>query len=175
LLNFDPVINSNDIFVISVDGTHCRINEPRREPSAKWYSKKFSQAGVSYELGIAIHANQLVWINGPFPASEHDITIYRKDGGLKSKIPEGKRLVGDEGYKGESETISTRNKLDSVAVKTFKRRARARHETFNGRLKNFKILAERFRHGVVKHKTAFEAVCVMVQYEMENGHPMFAV
>ena len=60
-------------------------------------------------------------------------------------------------------------------VKSFKRRARARHETFNGRLKNFKILAERFRHGVPKHKAVFEAICVIVQYDMENGHPMFDV
>jgi hypothetical protein len=173
--NFDLILDSDDVFVISIDGTHCRINEPRGEPSAKWFSKKFSQAGLSYELGIAIRSNQLVWVNGPFPASEHDITIYRKEGGLKARIPEGKRLVGDEGYKGESQTISTRNALDSPIVKSFKRRTRARHETFNGRLKNFKILAERFRHGVAKHKAVFETACVIVQYDMENGHPMFDV
>jgi hypothetical protein len=70
---------------------------------------------------LAIHSNQLVWVSGPFPASEHDITIYRKEGGLKAKIPEGKRLVGDEGYKGESQTISsTQNAHDcAMLVKSF--------------------------------------------------------
>ena len=127
---------------------------------------------MAYELGISIFKNQLVRINGPFPAGQHDITIFCKEGGLKSKIASGKRAVGDEGYRGEQQ-ISTRNPLDSVMVKEFKKRARARHETFSGRIKSFKILAERFRHGVKKHKVVFEAVCVIVQYEMENGHPIF--
>ena len=125
-----------------------------------------------YELGIAIHSNRLVWINGPFPASVPDITIYRKVDGLKSKIPERKRVIADQGYTNEA-AISTRNRGDSNEA--FKRRTRARHETFNGRIKAFKILAERFRNGVDKHKIVFEAVCVIVQYDMENGHPMFAV
>ena len=60
-------------------------------------------------------------------------------------------------------------------MKDFKRRARARHETVNGRLKVFKILAERFRHGVEKHQTVLEAVCVLLQCELENGHPLFDV
>ena len=41
-----------------------------------------------------------------------------------------------------------------------------------GQIKSFKILAERFRHGVEKHKVVFEAVFVIVQYEMEDGHPI---
>jgi hypothetical protein len=134
---------------------------------------------LAYELGIAIHSNRLVWVNGPFPAGQNDITIYRKPNGLKSKIPANKRVIADEGYKGEAQ-ISTRNPFDSRAVKKFMSRVKARHETFNGRLKHFKILDERFRHGkdqhktvIEKHKAVFEAICVVVQYEMENGHPMF--
>ena len=55
------------------------------------------------------------------------------------------------------------------------RRAHARHEAFNGRLKSFKVLAEKFRHGQEKHKSVFEAVCVIVQYDMENGRPLFDI
>ena len=157
-----------------VDGTHCHINEPRTQPSASWYSKKCNQAGLAYELGISIFNNQLSWIKGPFPAAKHDISIFREEGGLKSKIPAGKRAVGDEGYRGEQQ-ISTWNTLDTPMVKEFKKRARARHETFNGRIKKFTILDERFHHGVAKHKAVFEAVCVIVQYDMENGHPLFDV
>jgi hypothetical protein len=32
-----------------------------------------------------------------------------------------------------------------------------------------------FRHGVAKHKAAFEAVCVTLQYAMDLGEPIFAV
>jgi hypothetical protein len=56
-----------------------------------------------------------------------------------------------------------------------KNRAKARQETFNKRIKIFKILDERFRHSVKKHKAVFEAVCALVQYEMENGHPLFTI
>ena len=48
-------------------------------------------------------------------------------------------------------------------------------KSFNGRNKKFDILDERFRRGVAKHRAVFEAVCVCVQYNMENGHPMFDI
>jgi hypothetical protein len=50
------------------------------------------KVGLSYELGISIFNNKLVWINGPFPAGNTDLMIYRKDGGLKSMIPAGKKV-----------------------------------------------------------------------------------
>jgi hypothetical protein len=148
-------------------------------PSSGWYSKKFNKAGLAYELGIAIYHNQLVWINGPFPAGQNDKKIFNKPNGLKSKIPAGKRAIGDEGYVGNPDKITTRNSFDSDAVKKFKRRVKARHETFNGRLQAFGILNHPFRSTgptrLEKHKAAFEACCVIVQYEMDNGHPLFKV
>jgi hypothetical protein len=101
--------------------------------------------------------------------------MCRKPNGLKSKIPLGKRVLGDQGYLGEPETITTRNSLDAEAVKKLKQRAMARQETFNSRIKDFKILSECFRHGVEKHQVVFEAICVLVLHELENGHPLFDV
>ena len=111
-------------------------------------------------------------MNGPFKASRHDITIFRR-GGLQDMVPEGNRIIGDRGYIGEPNLISTPNAHDPAALRKFKSRARARHESFNGRIKNFKCLDERFRHGLNKHKIVFEAVCVICQYQMENGSPLF--
>jgi hypothetical protein len=104
-------------------------------------------------------------MKGPKPASTHDITIYREE--LKNKIPAGKRAIGDKGYRGEPNTISTPSSRDPEELRRFKSRARARHESFNGRIKNFKCLAERFRHGKHKHQICFEAVCVIVQYQLD--------
>jgi hypothetical protein len=67
------------------------------------------------------------------------------------------------------------NSLDSEPVKWFKKIARARHEDVNSRLKRFKILSEQFRHTAAKHKIAFEAVCILVQYSLENGHPLHSI
>jgi hypothetical protein len=156
-----------------VDGVHCRVCEPRIFPSSKWYSHKFHKAGLTYELGIAIRKNRLVWINGPFPASQSDNTMFNKPEGLKSRIPDGKRAVGDGNYTKNFPKLSTRNVCDTAEVYKLKSRALARHETFNGRIKSFNILDHRFRHGLKKHKHCFTAVCVLVQYDMENGHPLF--
>jgi DDE superfamily endonuclease len=165
------------IFALSVDGVHCRVNEPRKQPSAQWCSPKLKQAALAYEVGIAVYSNQVVWVNGPFPGSKHDLKVYQSPNGLRSKIPAGKKVVTDRGYRGEDvgRTVSMRNPQDSQALKDFKRRVRARHESFNARLKRFKILEDRFRHGVHRHKAVFEAVCVIAQYDMENGHPLFDV
>jgi hypothetical protein len=166
-------------FIISVDGVHCRIWEPRIMPSSGWYSKKFNKAALVYELGVAIHHNKLVWINGPFPAGQNDKKVFDKPDGLNKKIPDGKRGIADEGYKGAPKQLSTRNTFDSAEVKRFKGRVKARHETINSRLKAFGILNQAFRSTgpsrLEKHKAAFEACCVIVQYEMDNGSPLFKV
>jgi hypothetical protein len=147
---------NEDIFIISVDGVHCRIQEVRKEPSAKWFDHKSHGAGVAYELGIAIRSGMLVWIKGPFPASTHDITMFRDeanpDHSLKEKIPTGKRGVGDSGYCGEPHKISTTRAGDTAEVKKFKARVKSRHETFNGRIKFFNVLSTAFRHDISQHK-----------------------
>ena len=66
--------------------THCRINKPRTQPSAQWYSNKYNKAGLAYKLAIAIHSNNFVWINDPFPAGQNDLQIWKKKGGLKGKM-----------------------------------------------------------------------------------------
>jgi hypothetical protein len=57
--------------------------------------------------------------------------------------------------------LIARPENDSVHVKDDRK---GRHETFNSRLKAFKILS-----------TQFKAVCVILQFDVENGHPLFAV
>jgi hypothetical protein len=176
-----------------------------------WYSHKFKQAAVDYEIGISIFTQQVVWISGPHKGSRHDITIFREEeeegkedeedqdeeegedglpplgneavvevedqhhGGLKTRMPAGKYAIGDKGYRGEPGMISTPNSHDPPEVRKFKGRARARQETFNARIKTFACLEKRFHHGLSKQKITFEAVCVIVQYQMENGSPLFQV
>jgi DDE superfamily endonuclease len=161
-------------WLLSVDGTHCRIQEPRSVPDKDWYSHKHHKPCVSYELGVHLFESRLVWMNGPFKGGEPDLVVFRKPNGLKATIPEHSMLIGDKGYAGEN-TVSIPNRLDSQAVKLFKKRARARHESFNGRIKSFAILSERFRHTLDNHKIVFEAVCVICQYNMQYGQPLFDI
>ena len=41
--------------------------------------------------------------------------------------------------------------------------------------KFFGVLHDCFRHGIEKHKICFEAVCVIVQYQLESGPGLFDV
>ena len=66
------------------------------------------------------------------------------------------------------------DKMDSKELYNFKTRVHSRYEAFNGRLKKFECLNNTFCHGTKKHKYAFEAVVVIVQYQMDNGSALFA-
>eukprot|EP00957_Ditylum_brightwellii_P143562 10937391-Ditylum_brightwellii.AAC.1 len=89
-------------------------------------------------------------------------------------IPEGKRVIGDDGYNGEPNVISTHKEFDSYELSNFKDCVLARHESFNSCFKAFKVLKTKFQHGVSNHKTVFEAVCAIVLYNLENGDkPLF--
>ena len=162
-------------FILSVDGTDCRIEEPR--PFNKsWFSQKFKGPGVKYEVALDVLTGRCVWISGPYRASKSEITIYREEG-LMNLIPEGKLVVADKGLRGEPNTVSFPNSLDDDDVAELKKRIRARQETFFARMKSFKVLKESFRHKPVleKHKACFEAVAVLVQYGIDNGFPLFRI
>lgn len=169
----------DETFIITVDGTHCPVNEPR-DPNVrknpKHFSHKFKLPGVNYEIALAIWDNKCVHAKTQDEASVNDLTAFRAE--LKGKIPAGKRVVADRAYisKDVAEIVSVPNSLDSDEVKQFKSEARSRHETFNARLKAYNCLTHKFRHGVVKHQVCFFAVLVMVQYAIEDtgvdGEPL---
>ena len=92
-------------------------------------------------------------MNGPFPAGDHDITVFRNKG-LKDKIPAGKKAIGDNGYRGEDAIIRIPNAHDEAELQKFISRTRSRHESFNARLKAFRCLDVRLRHGIEKHRIA---------------------
>ncbi|MEL7338863.1 MAG: transposase family protein [Bacteroidota bacterium] len=136
-----------DLWIVTVDGTHCWITEPTHpdwSQDKRYFSHKHKKAGINYELAIAIATSQLVWMNGPFPAGRSDNKIFAEDG-LKDRLANiGKKAIGDKGYNGHRDTCSTFNSHDSRAVKKFKSRALKRHETFNNLTKRFDCLKHRF-------------------------------
>ena len=220
------------MFILSVDGVHCRISEQRRNPDRRWVSYKLKKPALAYEIGLALHEDKCVWVRGPFKGGTKDPAMFMGEAvpideegdeeedeedvddeeeeeeedlfmlhpvedddddddddesyafeeqddieqpvSLFNMIPDGKLVYGDKGYVGvPRHVLSGHNICDTDEVKEFKRRVGARHESFNKRLKAFKALDERFRHNVAKHKVVFEAILVLVQYDLEHGHPLF--
>ena len=173
-------INDNDdgyMLGYTIDGTHFRIEEPRPW-STKWSSFKFGgAAAVAYEVVLKTNKLELVWLNGPFPAATHDKRIFRMFGLLdKLKLgPAGRKLIADDGYIAVDllEFLSLRNELDPREIQVYKERCLSRHESFNYRLKTFKCLDSRFRHGVEMHGKVTNAVAVILLYNVDDGEPLF--
>lgn len=164
---------------MSVDGVHCRIWEPRHDPSTKWYSKKFNKAALTYLVAIAIFHDIVVYVDGPYPASKNDWAMFTREGGLASLIPAGKMGIGDEGFKFDATRCATYNQFDSDDVFQFKSRCKARQESFNSRLKAFRILSEDFRctgeTRLEKHGKVFRSCVLICQYDMDNGRGLMKV
>jgi hypothetical protein len=143
----------------------------------KQCSHKFNHAAVKYEIFLSVFEPKCIWISGPRRGAKHAITIFRE--GLKDKVKDGKKSIVDRGYisnkPDERRMLSQPSALDSKELNNFKSRARLRQETFNGRLKYFNALAQTFRHTIPQHRLVLEAVCVIVQYQMDNGRPIFDV
>ena len=169
--------DSPDIWIMRVDGVQCKIAEPthpKKSRDRKYGSYKFKRAGVNFEIGLALHKSKCVWLNGPFPAGEPDHVTF-VEGGLLQSIPAGKKLIADGVYK-HFPCVSAPNRLDDPWVARFKRRARMRHERYNGMLKIFKCLDNaRFIHGEDKFKVCFTAVVVLTDFEMELVSPLFDI
>jgi hypothetical protein len=180
---WDPRLNdqNSEIFVVTIDGTDFRIWEKKHPTLPRengQCSKKFNHGAVKYEIAISIFTAKVVWISGPFRGGEHDMNMLRQ-GGLLDKIADGKLAVVDRGYTSSRPEVEAKLSLPNVhdpkEVNNFKSRSRLRQETFNGRLKFFNVLSQTFRHGFDLHHHVLEAVVVIVQYQMDNGSPIFAV
>ena len=161
-------VDEGFIFDISIDGVHCAIEEPRPFSTKNSSHKLGGSAGVNYELGIKIHRPQLVWVYGPTaPGKDNDLEVFRQS--LKHHLPVGTKIIADDGYIGEPDYISVNNEFDPPLIAEFKRRVKSRHETFNQRLKCYKCLTTKFRHGRDKHKHSFHAICAITPYQIDNG------
>ena len=180
-----------EILAISTDGTDFKLRETKHESlprDPKLCSHKFNGAAVKYEIALSLHRAKCVHLAGPYKGGVHDLTIFRESG-LKQKLLSLNRTVrgvrrvkltlADAGYssseKDEVGLFSVPNPQDPQVLARYKSRGRLRHETFNGRLKFFGSLSNPFRHGFHNHKHVMEAVVVIVQTQMDNGSPIFAI
>lgn len=157
--------------LVSVDGTDFRIQEPMPF-DRKWFSHKFNGPGVRYEVGISIASGDIVWTNGPFPCGEwNDLKIAKSK--LHNNLLEGELYVADSGYRSaEHRAIIPSGLHNSLERKTSK--IRARHESYNRRFKQWKVLGGLFRHKLQKHKFVFNAVANITQMMLDQGEMMSA-
>lgn len=165
------------VFFMSLDGTHCPINEPRPF-SKKNSSHKFGGSpGLNYEIGLQINRPRVLWVFGPTqPGDTNDLGVFKSC--LKAKMEAYRREVGDrliiaDGiYAPETDLISTKNDFDPPELAKFKDRVGARHEFFNHYVKEFDVTKKRFRHPDddkhTFHGSCFRAVLSVLSFELDN-------
>lgn len=158
---------------MTIDGTDCRIQEPRPF-SSEWYSHKFKGPGLRYEVGVSIQTGWIVWVHGPYPCGSYsDLAIFRLK--LKGLLQDAEKVLADGGYKdgvnGKTVNPNGLNDWDQYMKKV----ARARHETINGKLKSFAILGDRYRGNLLFHKYIFMAIANLVQVGIETSDTVFQV
>ena len=131
---------------------------------------------MRYEIGVDILAGNIVWIEGPYAAGKYpDIKIFCSF--LAHWLDPSERVEADDGYIGEAPQRvkcpgSAANPTENQAMQS---RVRSRHETLNGRLKNWENLKQVFRHDILEHGNVFRAIAVITQLSIENGEPLFEV
>ena len=162
---------------MSVDGTDFRILQKGLAKKGNPFgSHKYAgKSALRYELGVDILAGNLVWIQGPYPAGKYnDIAILDKV--LAHFLDPGESIEADNGYRGHPDKVkcpeNAANPRENVGKQA---RVRSRHETLNGRLKNWGILQQVFRHDITLHGKVFRACAVITQLMLENGKPLFSV
>jgi hypothetical protein len=169
--------------LLTVDGTHCMVMERQTRSlskDTKYYSHKFAGPGLSYEMALHLYECRIIHIRGPGKGGKNDKTTFREE--LMGKIPAGSKGIADNGYIADDlrDSLAFSNNRLPRHIRKLYQRAKARHETLYSRMKSFRVLAQKFRckhysDRDTKHKTCFEAVAVIVQYQFENGAPLFSV
>ena len=176
---------------LPVDCMHVICQEFRCDPDSKWWSHKHNGPGVLFEVVTDPVDGKLRWINGPQPASVHEITFLRggkakkkhewKRTSLYFQLPAGLRLVGDSAYGGQTDKVSTTNDAHDPETKALFASMKSLQETSFKQFKDFGVLREAFCHGkstedkLRKVKLSFEACAVLIQYDLETGHRLFEV
>ena len=99
---------------------------------------------MNYQIAISLSESRVVWLNGRFKAGANDVKVFARCGLEEKLLETNKKAIGDKGYVGHPDTVSSYNIHDCQAVKGFKSRALKRHERFNGLAKQFNCLSARY-------------------------------
>ena len=181
VIKWDPRLDARDasFFAISIDGVDKQTRE-RKHPTLPYDTKNMSHkhhhGGSKWQIVLSVHSAKCVDIYGPCRGGMGDKEMLARSGVLR-KLKHNKVAIVDRGYidKKKSVKLSWPNPHDAKEVNNFKSRARLRHESFNGRMSFFDSLSQEFRHTEEQHGIVFKAVATIVQYQMNNGSPLFEV
>eukprot|EP00536_Pseudo-nitzschia_multiseries_P013949 jgi/Psemu1/36960/gm1.36960_g len=158
---------------------HCSITGwPSAKTLSKWAWYFIERIADLKDVGICL-GNRF---DGVFAQTEwtraNDATIFKE--GLSTLLHDDEGVEVDRGYKGDDKMVKLPDMGMISKQRKMKAKARAQHETVNGRLKIFNVLTTHFRHmkpnrqGMMqKHGMCFNAVAVITQLKFASGETTF--
>ena len=175
----DLMLKDTERNALLIDGVDKKTWERKTETlnmDRKNYTKKHGHGGLKYQIVLCALRQQCCHIYGPVRGGMYDREML-KHSKVLGRLTDGKIVNVDRGYieKKWSKYLSWPNPQNLKEVNNFKSRIRLRHETFNGRMAFFGCMSQTWSHTIEKHGLAFRAVAVTVQYQMNNGSPLFDV
>jgi hypothetical protein len=184
-IKWDPRLDSSSTqkFAISSDGVDFKLWERQHELypyDSQAMSHKFRSCAAKYIIALSVYEPKCVFIEGPFRGGKPDLDMFRESGLMQKLIENEKVCIADRGFRSkvakEQQCFALPDYMDAgTELYNMKSRARLRQETWNGRLKHFGSLSQTFTYGFVKHGIVLRAVAVLIQYQMDNGSPIYCV
>ena len=128
---------------------------------------------------ISICECRIVWINGPFPGSNNDLTIYRTD--LKNVLLSGEKILADGGYPDQSDPhllIPYKKRpgqgltTDEAKVNQMISSKRVRIEQVNRYFKNFGVMSGTWRGTEEQNGDIFKVLAKITNIYLQES-PMY--
>jgi DDE superfamily endonuclease len=156
-------ITEEEAQALLIDATEQPVERPQRKQKC-WYSGKKKRHSIKNEI-ITTEAGRIVSVSPSAPGTVHDITIRRRG----PPLPKSSRGYADSGYQGYQNDhpdldIPYKKPKKGKLTKEEKEynhtlsRFRVRVEHVIGRMKKFRILADRFRYPRSRHSIKFAVI-----------------
>ena len=161
---------------VTLDGTDFKIQEPKPFDRA-WFSHKFNGPGVRYLVAVSVIKGYIVWTDGPYMCGKWPDRKIANEKFLPW-LGENEKYLADRGFRSCQKAITPYQLTgdDNAHMRRFASVARARHESANSRLKNWKILHDVFRHDpMTQQGPVFDAVAKITQIQIVRGQSLFSV
>jgi DDE superfamily endonuclease/Helix-turn-helix of DDE superfamily endonuclease len=156
-------ITEEEAQALLIDATEQPVQRPQRGQK-RWYSGKKKRHTIKNEV-IITQAERIVSVSPSSPGTVHDLCLRRRG----PPLPENSNGYGDSGYQGYQEDhpgfempykkprkgkLTKEEKDYNHALSRF----RVRVEHVIGRMKKFRILADRFRYPRSRHSVKFSII-----------------
>jgi hypothetical protein len=153
-------------YMATVDGIHALVNESNEFDSTLSSHNFGGQAALGYEVALSIwepNIGHIIMV--PLSGQGRRSHVKSK---LEGMVPPGKLFTADKKYC-DLPTKSLFEIGKTLPRLKFKRRAPARHEALNSRIKQFGCMENCWRHDRAKHVVLFEFCVMVIQYKLDCG------